>query len=64
MAILINILYLETAVSVVCRRIELVLYCMKHDLYAWTDKTIRSGEMEIIKANCLCRDCEIRQIIF
>ena len=32
----IYILYLETAVSAVCHRIELVLYYRMHDLYAWT----------------------------
>ena len=35
MAILINILYQETAINAVFRRIELVLYFRKHDLYAW-----------------------------
>ena len=36
MGILINILYLETAFSAVCRRIEMILYYRMHALYAWT----------------------------
>ena len=30
------IIYQETAVSALCRRIELGLYYRKHDLHAWT----------------------------
>ena len=43
MTILLNILHQQTAVSVLCRCIELVFYYRKHDLYAWTAPDIFVG---------------------
>ena len=45
MAILIHILYQETAVSAVCRRIELVLYYIESMIYTHgLHQTVWSGE--------------------
>ena len=65
-----NTLNQEIYISAVYRRIELVLYYRKHDIYTWSPhglhQAVCSGEMTIIRANCLawCTDCEMRHKSF